>query len=192
MITGYWKLPVQPWKPPPGIESFIEHSPQNTIAVGLGSPGTKHFFHILNILDEALLLSKTRAVLTIPARWHPYIKSERICTIEHAPHEWLYRRVRVSVHHGGAGTTSASLHAGIPTVTLPLAIDQFFWGERMYKIGVGARPIPQRSLSAEKLTHAIQQLLRDDCFQETATRIRDTLNREDGVQSAVRALREVV
>lgn len=192
VITGYWRVPPSTWNPPNGLESFIEHSPQNTIAVGLGSPGTKHFFHILKILDEALLNSDTRAVLMIPARWHQYIKSERICAIEHAPHEWLYRRVRVAVHHGGAGTTSASLHAGIPTVTLPLAIDQFFWGERMYKIGVGARPIPQRSLSAEKLTHAVQQLLRDDCFQETATRISVALTREDGVQAAVRALREVI
>lgn len=192
VITGYWRSPAPKWTPPDGLERFIEHSPQNTIAIGFGSPGAKNFMHILSMLEEALRNSEARAVLTIPEKWHPHIQSERICAVRYAPHEWLYRRVRVAVHHGGAGTTSASLHAGIPTIMLPLAIDQFFWGERIHRIGVGSKPIPQRSLTAKKLTVEIQHCLNDKDLREQAESIGAALGLENGVQAAVRAIREVV
>lgn len=118
------------------------------------SPGTQGY---LSMLEEALNIANAQAVLTFPAKWHREIKSKNIFPVEYAPHDWLYPRVKVAVHHGGAGTTSAGLHAGIPAITMPLAIDQFFWGERIYKIGrVGPKPISQRGLSAEKLANAIK------------------------------------
>ncbi|HEU0292599.1 MAG TPA: glycosyltransferase [Anaerolineales bacterium] len=174
------------------LQNFIGQSPQNTIAIGLGSPGTRDFVQFMNILDHALKRSDSRAVLTIPSQWHDQVRSKRICPIAYVPHDWLYQHVRVAVHHGGAGTTSASLHAGIPTVTLPLAIDQFFWAERVYKMGVGPRPVPQRSLNADKLANAIQQALSDKSMYENAKRISEVLCLEDGVQAAVRVIREVV
>lgn len=47
------------------------------------------------------------------------------------PHDWLFSNGRVSavVHHGGAGTTSAGLSHGLPTVVVPFFGDQGFWGE---------------------------------------------------------------
>lgn len=192
VITGYWRLPQREWIAPDGLEAFLQSSPHNTVAIGLGSPGSKDFMRIIKILDEALTKSQARAVLTIPGKWHAYIASERICALEYAPHDWLYERVRVAVHHGGAGTTSASLHAGVPTVALPLAIDQFFWGERIYKIGVGAKPIPQRSLSVEKLASAIQQLLQEDRVREQAQRVSAALHMENGIRSAVSEIRKII
>lgn len=91
------------------------------------------------------------------------------CSTEYVPHDWLYLRVKVAVHHGGAGTTSASLHAGIAAITMPLGIDQFFWGERIYKIGVGPKPIPQRALNAEKLANAIQESLENNITAQCQT-----------------------
>lgn len=192
IITGYWRLPPQKWTPPLALARFIERSPRNTIAIGLGSPGTKDFTHILDVINQALAQFDARAVLTIPSQYHSQIKSERVFPIEYAPHEWLFQHVRVAVHHGGAGTASASLHAGIPTVTLPLAIDQFFWGERVYKIGVGPRLIPQRALNAEKLAKAIQTALQDEAMRARAKDVSVALGLEDGVQAAVRAMRGVV
>ncbi len=192
IITGYWRLPPQSWTPPSGLTRFIELPPDNIIAIGLGSPGTKNFLHILNIIEQALTQSDARAVLTIPSQYHSQIKSERIFPIEYTPHEWLYQYMRVAVHHGGAGTTSASLHAGIPTVTLPLAIDQFFWGERVYKIGVGPKSIPQRALNVEKLSAAIQSALWDESMRARAKDVSAALSLEDGVQAAVRAMRNHV
>jgi sterol 3beta-glucosyltransferase len=190
VITGYWNFSLQTWTPPKELLSFI--STENIIAIGFGSPGTKGIVHTLKILEDALNETNSRAVLTIPIKWHGEIKSKNIFPIEHAPHDWLYRHVQVAVHHGGAGTTSASLHAGIPAITLPLAIDQFFWGERIYKIGVGPKPIPQRKLTAESLAAAIQHALTDEVMRANAKTVRAKLVTENGVQYAVSLIRDLV
>lgn len=189
VITGYWNSPSPAWTPPNELMQFI--STKNIIAIGFGSPGTKGIAHSLKILQDALNLTNARAVLTIPNKWHGEIKSKNIFPIEYAPHDWLYKHVKVAVHHGGAGTTSASLHAGIPTITMPLAIDQFFWGERIHKIGVGPKPIPQRVLNAEKLAGAIQESLQNNDMRAKAKTISARLVTENGIQAAVRVMRDV-
>jgi UDP:flavonoid glycosyltransferase YjiC (YdhE family) len=203
IITGYWRnsgvrqltCPVGaaeiPEQQSVRLQSFVDSSP-NTIAIGFGSPGTRDILNILKMLEDALNAANARAVLTIPNKWHGEIKSENIFPIEYAPHDWLYRHVQVAVHHGGAGTTSASLHAGIPAVTLPLAIDQFFWGERIYKIGVGPKPIPQRKLTAQRLAAAIHHALTDEVMRANAKTVSARLNTEDGIQAAVSQMRKLL
>lgn len=56
--------------------------------------------------------------------------------LEKIPHDWLFPRIDVALHHGGAGTTGASLRAGIPTLIKPWFGDQFFWASRVQKLGV--------------------------------------------------------
>ncbi len=187
VITGYWNSDdsaIQRFGDK-AIQRFID-SAKKPIAIGFGSPGTKGY---LPMLEEALNRANAQAVLTIPSKWHGEIKSKNIFPIEYAPHNWLYRHVKVAVHHGGAGTTSASLHAGIPTVTMPLAIDQFFWGERIYKIGVGTKPIPQRKLNAENLAQAIAQALTDESMRARAKTVSVALSSENGIQAAVSQMR---
>ncbi|MBK9780294.1 MAG: hypothetical protein IPP55_09630 [Anaerolineales bacterium] len=143
------------------------------------------------MLEEALNLADAQAVLTLPEKYHREIKSNNIFPIAYVPHDWLYKRVKVAIHHGGAGTTSASLHAGIPTITMPLAIDQFFWGERIQKIGVGLS-IPQRKLNAENLAEAISEALTNKEMNARAKAIRDALNKEDGIEAAVSQIRKLL
>ncbi|BBB43616.1 Putative glycosyltransferase GtfA [Mycobacteroides abscessus subsp. massiliense] len=45
---------------------------------------------------------------------------------------------RAIVHHGGSGTTAASLRAGVPTLILWTVGDQPFWGNQLRRMGVGA------------------------------------------------------
>ena len=198
VITGYWhtsgvrQLAAEiPEQRAVRLQKFIDSS-SNLIAIGFGSPGTKDMLNILKILEDALNAVNARAVLTIPNKWHGEIRSKNIFPIEYAPHEWLYRHVQVAAHHGGAGTTSASLHAGIPTITMPLAIDQVFWGERVHKIGVGPKPIPQRALSAEKLANALQESLHNNDMRAKAKTISARLNAENGIQAAVRVMRKLL
>jgi len=43
----------------------------------------------------------------------------QIYNIGSVPHDWLFKRIDAACHHGGAGTTGASLRAGIPTIIKP-------------------------------------------------------------------------
>lgn len=45
-------------------------------------------------------------------------------TPDDIPHDWLFSRVAAVCHHGGAGTTAAGLHAGLPTFIIPFFGDQ--------------------------------------------------------------------
>ncbi len=187
IITGYWRLPSPEWTPPKELQKFIDTS-LNPIAIGFGSPGTQGY---LSMLEEALNHANAQAVLTLPEKYHREIKSKNIFPIAYVPHDWLYKRVKVAIHHGGAGTTSASLHAGIPTITMPLAIDQFFWGERIQKLGVGLS-IPQRKLNAQNLAQGIIEALNNSSMQSKAKSIHEKLNKEDGVQAATKELQKII
>jgi sterol 3beta-glucosyltransferase len=43
------------------------------------------------------------------------------------------------VHHGGAGTTTAGLRAGVPSIITLFEGDQRAWADLVVKLGVGPR-----------------------------------------------------
>lgn len=75
-----------------------------------------------------------------------------IYQIKSIPHDWLFKRIDAACHHGGAGTTGASLRAGIPTIIKPFFGDQFFWGDRVEALGIGTCV---RKLSVDNLVEAL-------------------------------------
>lgn len=49
----------------------------------------------------------------------------------------VFPACRAAVHHGGSGTTAASLRAGIPTLILWSSADQPYWGNQVKRLKVG-------------------------------------------------------
>ena len=49
----------------------------------------------------------------------------------------VFPACRAIVHHGGAGTTAASLRAGVPTLILWSSADQPYWGNQLKRLQVG-------------------------------------------------------
>jgi UDP:flavonoid glycosyltransferase YjiC (YdhE family) len=49
----------------------------------------------------------------------------------------VFASCRAVVHHGGSGTTAASLRAGIPTLILWSSADQPYWGNQLKRLKVG-------------------------------------------------------
>ena len=83
----------------------------------------------------------------------------QIYPIKSIPHDWLFKRIEAACHHGGAGTTGASLRAGIPTIVKPFFGDQFFWGDRVEALGVGTCV---RKLTVDSLAEALLQATTDE------------------------------
>lgn len=68
----------------------------------------------------------------------PVIVPEKdVLIIKSCAHDWLFSQIDAAAHHGGAGTTGASLRAGLPTIIKPFFGDQFFFGRRVEELGVG-------------------------------------------------------
>jgi len=95
------------------------------------------------------------------------------------------------VHHGGAGTTMEGLRAGIPTVIIPFAFDQHFWGARIHASGLGPRPIPQKKLTANSLAQAIQTAVTDGDMRGRAAACGAVVRAENGVGKALEVVEQV-
>ncbi|WP_328857639.1 glycosyltransferase [Williamsia herbipolensis] len=52
-------------------------------------------------------------------------------------HPTVLPRLAAAVHHGGAGTTAATLRAGLPTMVCAAGADQAHWGAQITRLGVG-------------------------------------------------------
>jgi sterol 3beta-glucosyltransferase len=104
--------------------------------------------------------------------------------LDSAPHDWLLPKCTMIIHHGGVGTTSAGLRAGIPNVVVPFTADQPFWGNRVHAMGAGPKPILVKNLSVEKLTQAIVEA-ESNAIRERGQLIGQKIRGEDGAKAAV-------
>lgn len=75
------------------------------------------------------------------------------------PHAKLFPRVAAVVHHGGSGTTSAALRAGVPQVIVPHFLDQYYFAHRLKALGIAPSAIPVRKLTPSRLAVAIDAAL---------------------------------
>jgi sterol 3beta-glucosyltransferase len=95
-------------------------------------------------------------------------------------------RCCAAVHHGGSGTTWATLRAGLPTLITSMIADQPFWGWRVQQLGVG-ETMPFSQLTRRRLARALDTLLAEPTrhrARELATR----LSAEHGAARAADAL----
>ncbi|KVI10997.1 UDP-glucuronosyl/UDP-glucosyltransferase [Cynara cardunculus var. scolymus] len=68
------------------------------------------------------------------------------CFSGSVPYKWLFPKCAAAIHHGGSGSTAAALHAGTPQVLCPFMLDQFYWAERMFWLGVSPEPLKRTQL----------------------------------------------
>lgn len=187
--TGYWFLEEDDWRPPAELLSFLQQGPP-PVYVGFGSmsdPATAA--RTTNLVVNALKRAGQRGVLA--TGWSGMTALEELpedmVVLESAPHSWLFPKMAAVVHHGGAGTTAAGLRAGVPSIIVPHAVDQFAWGRRVCELGVGPPPIPKKKLSAARLAGAITQASQPE-IKRAANRLGEKIRSENGVEVAVRVV----
>ncbi len=84
----------------------------------------------------------------------------------------VFPACRAIVHHGGSGTTAASLRSGVPTLILWSSADQPYWGNQLKRLHVGtARRFS--ATTSKSLTADLQEIL----TPQYATHARDLATR---------------
>ena len=158
-VVGYWVLEQEEWTPPPALIDFLAAGPA-PVYVGFGSMVNRDPKGTTEIVLAALKKTGQRGLLL--TGWgglNQMDLSDDVFVMEKVPHDWLFPQMAAVVHHGGAGTTAAGLHAGVPNIIIPFTFDQPIWGEQVFELGVGPRPIPRQKLSVERLADAINQTI---------------------------------
>jgi sterol 3beta-glucosyltransferase len=149
-VTGYWFLDeADVYEPPADLVAFIDKAHKDgkpLVYVGFGSIVIDDPAALTQTVVDSVLKADVRCVLS--KGWSDRLETKdpskpevalppAIFQIKSAPHDWLFKQMDAAVHHGGSGTTGASLRAGIPTIIKPFFGDQFFFASRVEKLGVG-------------------------------------------------------
>ncbi len=183
-ITGYFFLDHPDYQPPEALAHFLAAG-NAPVCITFGSMVNRQAQRVTRAALDALARTGNRAIfLTGWGGWIPDNPPPNALFLESAPHDWLFPRCKVIVHHGGAGTTAAGLRAGVPNIVVPHAADQPFWGKRVAAIGAGPHPIPVARLTVERLTAALAQA-ETPSIRNGAQAAGRAIRSEDGVGAAV-------
>jgi UDP:flavonoid glycosyltransferase YjiC (YdhE family) len=152
-ICGQWRLPDSPWQPPPDLQAFLDAGPA-PVYLGFGSMTGFDRDRVLPALLGALA---PRRVLLFPG-WAGLPGTPLpadVFVVGPTPHEALFPRCALVIHHGGSGTTHSACRAGVPSLVMPFAADQFFWAARLQALGVAPAALSPKRLDANTLARAI-------------------------------------
>jgi sterol 3beta-glucosyltransferase len=190
--TGFWRRERRDAAVDGAVERFVAAGPP-PVYVGFGSSVGPDPARLGATVGEALARAGVRAVVATGWGALGNVRDGAdTLVVEAAPHDWLFPRVAAVVHHGGAGTTAAGLHAGRPTVICPFGGDQPFWGAAVHRAGVGPAPLPAKALTPDRLAEAIRWAVASDAGRSRAAGLADALRREDGTGRACERIESAV
>ncbi|KAL8900563.1 MAG: hypothetical protein Q9192_001007 [Flavoplaca navasiana] len=197
-VTGYWFLDeASNWSPPEDLSAFIARARadgKKIVYIGFGSIVVSDPAALTKTVVESVLKADVRCILS--KGWsdrlgaHDASKPEvplppEILQITAAPHDWLFKQIDAATHHGGAGTTGASLKAGVPTIVKPFFGDQFFFGSRIEDLGVG---IYMKKLNVSMFSRALWEATHSERMIIKAKVLGEQIRKETGVNNAIQAI----
>ena len=192
-VVGYWFVePLDEWKPSADLYAFLESGePPLLVSLGAMSLGEGDALKTASMFVESIQKANVRAIIQ---GWESGLQQltlpESIFAAGNLPHGWLLPCCAGVVHHGGFGTTSAGLRAGIPALVIPHVIDQFYWGQRIYELGVGPQAIRRTELDVDGLAAALVEMVGNSDYRTQAAILGEQIRTENGIENAVRLIEE--
>lgn len=189
-ITGFWsgRYGGDTWQMPDILARFLAAGPA-PIYLTFGSMGDLTAKSTLELhLAAARQLGRRCIIQSSLSSESQHLASEHIFITGNLPHHLIFPKCALLVHHGGAGTTQASLLAGIPSVVVEYGFDQKYWGATLHNQGVTHKVLSRRDVTPEALAAEIEIVLSTPNYRRKAEALSPTLTEEDGVATAVNAI----
>ena len=114
---------------------------------------------------------------------------DHIFAADYAPYQSLLPHASVVVHSGGAGTTAQALLAGVPTLIVPFAFDQFDNAAHARRMDT-SRTVYRDDYRAPRVARELDRLLKDKTYSEIASQVRSKLKQENGPKTAVELIEQ--
>ena len=195
-VTGYWYHPEEAakgYEEPEDLSHFLEAG-EKPIFVAFGKAESPELAKLQFLTLEALKRTGIRAVVQafqIPEK--DRINTDKLYFIDTVPYSYIFEKVRAVVHHGGNTTNGLGLRAGLPTLVIALALDQYFYGRMDCRLGCGPKPlyIRRRLCTVDEIAASLQDLVSGEYDVEART-FAELIMEENGVAEAADAIEKYV
>lgn len=191
-ITGFCFYDDQTQMPMPAeLAQFLDAGPPPLVfTLGSSAVWVAHDFFGESI--EAAKRLGQRAVLVIGGERNALSSvPDGMIAVDYAPYEALLPRSSVVVHHGGVGTTSQGLLAGVPTLIVPFAFDQSDNADHARRLGT-SRTVYRDKYRAPRVAKELHELLTRPAYKQNATRVSAQLKQENGPARAADAIEQLL
>jgi len=207
-VTGFWALPPTPnqpaYEPPKELSEFLAAG-EAPVYIGWGSMVAESKEKMSEVAFRAILKSGERGILLkgwgnmslsdLNQKRSDYKEivayaEKNVLVLDRAPHQWLFPKCKLCIHHGGAGTTQTSMEAGVPTIVTPFFFDQFMFAAKAVKLGVGPKAPKFYKLTGRKLAKLIKKTVDTPAYFEKAKAVAQLMSKEDGVGTAVKVIED--
>jgi len=193
--TGFlfWDRPAT-WREPPELTAFFAASgPVVAVSAGSLSLDTAAAFGAFyrDSITAAHAAGARALVIGAPSEVLPDPMPTGMLALPFAPFSKIYPRCAAVIHHGGIGTAAQALRAGAPQLIVPWAVDQFWTGAQVQRIGAG-RFLQRRAYTAARAGAIPRDLLQHPRYRDRCSAIAAQITAEDGAATLCDALDEVL
>lgn len=185
-LTGFPLVDQGPDVPqalPAAVEAFLAAGdPPVAFTTGTANTASRPFF--VAAVEACRLTGRRGLLLTQDDLPMPSPRTPGLLHARYVPFGALLPRLAALVHHGGIGTTSQALRAGVPQLVRPMGFDQFDNARHAVALGV-ARQLPSRTVRAAPLARALSGLLQDPAVSARCAAVAARLQAEPPAIPAV-------
>jgi rhamnosyltransferase subunit B len=173
---------------PENVEAFLsDGEPPIVFTPGSANRFGKSFFEVA--VEACQALGRRGILLTRFPEQLPAALPREVVHFSFVPLSQLLPRSAAFVNHGGIGSVSQAMAAGIPQLIVPLAHDQFDNASRVKRFGVGDF-IELRRFSASKAAGALTSLLTSSATTAGCTEISQRFAKKDGLERMAAAIEQ--
>lgn len=172
------------------IQTFFEAHPQPFVFTpGSANKHASSFF--VEAAKACQAMNRPGIFLTRYPEQLPQPLPPQVIHFSYAPLSQLLPYCGALIHHGGIGTCSQALRAGIPQLIQPYAFDQFDNGARIEQLGVG-HTISRRSFHASRIIQCLEHLLTSTHVNTACHTIKDLFNEADPLAESCALIEEIM
>ena len=170
----------------PELQAFIDAGPAPVVFTAGTANTTSESFYAESV--QACQRLDLRGILVAGQRSQlPDALPPGVVHVPYASFSQLFPHAAAVVHHGGIGTLSQAVQAGVPQLIRPMAYDQFDNASRACRLGVATELLP-RSYRGTRLDAALRGLTDNPAMRTACAQLAVRIKGQDGLRQACEVL----
>ena len=174
----------------PEVEKFLDAG-ERPIVFTTGTKMTQEDTFFKEAVEACQQLRKRAIFLTLNPEQFPIHLPDSIRIFDYVPLSLLLPHADALVYHGGIGTCSHALRAGLPHLIAPMFYDQFDNANRVVELGVGEQ-IAKEHYKGTLVADKIERLLTSQVVRNRCQTIASQLEGEDALSETSLIIETIV